>query len=93
MDYLRPYALAHPVQSFAVLEQEPEAEYGYDEQESPSGDGKRVVVTRPFDPATVWLPTSTFSCLFWDMCDAHRSLPLARVLPARMLSSLKVQSR
>lgn len=41
MDYLRPYALAHPVQSFVVLEQEPELEYGYDDQDSPSGEGSR----------------------------------------------------
>ena len=31
MDYLRPYMLAHPVQSFTVLEQAPEPIYGYDE--------------------------------------------------------------
>lgn len=39
MDYLSPYALAHPVQSFVVLEQAPILEYGYDEQDLPSGEG------------------------------------------------------
>lgn len=38
MDYLRPYSLAHPVQSFTVLSKEPEPEYGY-EDSPPSAEG------------------------------------------------------
>lgn len=38
MDYLRPYSLAHPVQSFTVLSKEPEPEYGY-ENSPPSAEG------------------------------------------------------
>ena len=38
MDYLRPYSLAHPVQSFTVLEQAPEPEYGY-EDTFPTAEG------------------------------------------------------
>lgn len=41
MDYLRPFSLAHPVQSFTVLEQAPEPEYGYDEEAFPSTEGSR----------------------------------------------------
>ena len=35
MDYLRPYSLAHPVQSFTVLSKDPEPQYGY--EDSPPG--------------------------------------------------------
>eukprot|EP00752_Nemacystus_decipiens_P016776 g15013.t1 len=31
MDYLRPYSLAHPVQSFTVLSKDPEPQYGYED--------------------------------------------------------------
>lgn len=39
MDYLRPYDLATPVQGFAVVKQDPEPEYGYDDQDMPSSQG------------------------------------------------------
>lgn len=38
MDYLRPYSLAHPVQSFTVLQQAAEPEYGY-EDTFPTAEG------------------------------------------------------
>lgn len=38
MDYLRPYSLAHPVQSFTVLSKNPEPQYGY-EDSPPTPEG------------------------------------------------------
>lgn len=37
MDYLRPYSLAHAVQSFTVLSEEPEPQFGY--EDSPPNPG------------------------------------------------------
>lgn len=39
MDYLRPYSLAHAVQSFTVLSEEPEPQFGYEDSPPNPGGG------------------------------------------------------
>ena len=56
MDYLRPYSLAHPVQSFTVLEQAPEPEYGY-EDTFPTAEGEYMILLQAsMTPEVVFPP-------------------------------------
>lgn len=67
MDYLRPYSLAHPVQSFTVLEQAPEPEYGY-EDTFPTAEGTMLTAASKHDArngiaATLYFCLSCFCAL------------------------------
>lgn len=54
MDYLRPYSLAHPVQSFTVLSEDPEPQYGY-EDSPPTPEGKEVLFESRLDCCTCFI--------------------------------------
>lgn len=72
MDYLRPYSLAHPVQSFTVLSlsKDPEPQYGY-EDNPPTPEGTYAFVVpwiKAFgflgvERVVLWMGGDTY--IFW----------------------------